>query len=179
MASFLCGLRWVDGILLQTPCQEAASSFTSATRFELGGPKGALRFDEATPSPGGRATAAAQGTAAGGSASAPGSTLGGSDGNDGASAAVAWQAVTAARLALRRWREGPGWCCSRGLRKYSKSLLTLALSVGVALLARSRSRARSAWTGSCWLLHFFRRSATSVAPGIVSNQIFRSSMLDS
>ena len=43
------------------------------------------------------------------------SMLGGSDGNDGASAAVAWPAVTAARLALRRWREGPGWCCSGGL----------------------------------------------------------------
>ena len=95
--------------------EEEEEEKSSATRFELGGPKGALRFDETTPSPGGSATAAAQGTAAGGSALAPGSTLGGSDGNDGASAAVAWQAVTAARLALRRWREGPGWCCSGGL----------------------------------------------------------------
>ena len=95
--------------------EEEEEEKSSATRFELGGPKGALLFDEATPSPGGSATAAAQGTAAGGSASATGSTLGGSDGNDGASAAVAWQAVTAARLALRLWREGPGWCCSKGL----------------------------------------------------------------
>ena len=94
------------------PGEEEEEEKSSATRFELGGPKGALRFDETTPSPGGRATAAARGTAAGGSASAPGSTLGGSDGNDGASAAVAWPAATAARLALRRWREGPGWCCS-------------------------------------------------------------------
>ena len=96
------------------PDDDEEEEKSSATRFELGGPKGALRFDEATPSPGGRATAAARGTAAGGTASAPGSTLGGSDGNDGASAAVAWPAVTAARLALRRWREGPGWCCSGG-----------------------------------------------------------------
>ena len=96
------------------PGEEEEEEKSSATRFELGGPKGALRFDETTPSPGGRATAATRGTAAGGSASAPGSTLGGSDGNDGASAAVAWPAATAARLALRRWREGPGWCCSGG-----------------------------------------------------------------
>ena len=96
------------------PGEEEEEEKSSATRFELGGPKGALRFDETTPSPGGRATAAARGTAAGGSASAPGSTLGGSDGNDGAGAAVAWLAATAARLALRRWREGPGWCCSGG-----------------------------------------------------------------
>ena len=44
--------------------EEEEEEKSSATRFELGGPKGALRFDEATPSPGGSATAAAQGTAA-------------------------------------------------------------------------------------------------------------------
>eukprot|EP00964_Phaeocystis_antarctica_P038541 scaffold22049_cov59-Phaeocystis_antarctica.AAC.2 len=88
------------------PAEEEEEEKSSATRFELGGPKGALRFDETTPSPGGRATAAARGTAAGGSASAPGSTLGGSDGNDGASAAVAWPAVTAARLAASPYDAG-------------------------------------------------------------------------
>ena len=94
--------------------EEEEEEESSATRFELGGPKGALRFDEAAPSPGGRVTAAAQCTAAGGAASAAGSTLDGSDGNDGTNAAGAWPAVTAARLALRRWREGPGWCCCGG-----------------------------------------------------------------
>ena len=48
--------------------EELEEEKSSATRFELGDPKGALRFDETTPSPGGRATAAARGTAAGGSA---------------------------------------------------------------------------------------------------------------
>jgi len=51
------------------PGEEEEEEKSSATRFELGGPKGALRFDETTPSPGGRVTAATRGTAAGGSAS--------------------------------------------------------------------------------------------------------------
>ena len=45
------------------PGEEEEEEKSSATRFEPGGPKGALRFDETTtPSPGGRATAAARGT---------------------------------------------------------------------------------------------------------------------
>ena len=95
--------------------EEEKEEESSAMRFELSGPKGALRLDEAAPSPGGRvvATATARSTTAPGllgsskgsdDASVAGS-LGGSGGNDAASAAAA---RLTARLAERRWREVSG-----------------------------------------------------------------------
>ena len=95
--------------------EEEKQEESSAMRFELSGPKGALRLDEAAPSPGGRtvATATARSTTAPGllgsskgsdDASVAGS-LGGSGGNDAASAAAA---RLTARLAERRWREVSG-----------------------------------------------------------------------
>ena len=62
--------------------EEEKEKESSAMRFELSGPKGALRLDEAAPSPGGRVVA----TATARSTTAPG-LLGSSKGSDDASVA--------------------------------------------------------------------------------------------